>query len=78
MNKLIRELNDGRGKPIESLSVCLLLLSSPKSYDNILTTLETLAEDHLTLNFSKGKLLDKELICTSNKIETEHKLGTTF
>lgn len=31
LNKLIRELNDGGSKPTESLCVCLLLLSLPKS-----------------------------------------------
>lgn len=71
-NELIRELNDGGGKPTELLSVYLLLLSLPKSYDNIVTALETLEEGCLTLNFVKGKLL------LSNKIEIEYTIGTEF
>lgn len=44
----------------------------------VVTALETLAEDRLTLNFVKGKLLDEELKRTSSKVETEHKIGTAF
>lgn len=38
-----------------------LLLSFLKSYDTLMTALETLEPEKLTLEFVKGKLLDQEM-----------------
>lgn len=52
-----------------------MLLSSPKSYANIVTALEILTEHYLILNFVKIKLLNEEHKRISNKIKTEDKVG---
>lgn len=57
----IRELKSV-GATLEEVDiVCHLLLTLPKSYDTIVTALETLETNKLTLEFVKGKLLDHEV-----------------
>lgn len=58
---LIRELKDSGGNVSENETVSYLLLSLPESYDSILTALETVDEEKLTLSFVKEKLLNFEL-----------------
>lgn len=57
----VRELKTVGAKLQESDIVCHLLRTLPKSYDGIVTALQTLDNSKLTLEFVKGKLLDQEL-----------------
>lgn len=60
-DETIRELKSV-GASLEDMDVvCHLLLTLPKSYDSIVTALETLDADKLKLEFVKGKLLDHEM-----------------
>lgn len=58
--KLIRELKSTGANMDEADSVCHLLLTLPKSFDPLVTALETVAPDKLTMSFVKGRLLDAE------------------
>lgn len=58
-DKTIRELK-AIGATLEDLDIiCHLLLSLPKSYDNLVTALETLDADKLDIIFVKSRLLDE-------------------
>lgn len=58
-DKTVRELK-AIGATLEDLDItCHLLLSLPKSYDNLVTALETLDPDKLDINFVKSRLLDE-------------------
>ncbi|KYB24675.1 Retrovirus-related Pol polyprotein from transposon TNT 1-94-like Protein [Tribolium castaneum] len=57
----IKELKSVGAKLEEMDVVCHLLLTLPKSFDPLVTTLETMEPSKLTLDFVKGKLLDYEL-----------------
>lgn len=58
-DKTVRELKS-TGADLKDIDVvCYLLLSLPKSYDVLVTALETLDQDKLTLEFVKGRLLDE-------------------
>lgn len=65
---VIRELKSVGVKLEEADIVCHLLLSLPESYDAIVTALETIEAEKLTLDFIKGKLLDQEMKRKNNKI----------
>ncbi|KYB24815.1 hypothetical protein TcasGA2_TC031830, partial [Tribolium castaneum] len=57
----IRELKSVGAKLEEMDVVCHLLLTFPKSFDPLVTALETMEPSKLTLDFVKGKLLNYEL-----------------
>ena len=58
-DKTVRQLK-AIGTKLENLDiVCFLLLSLPKSYESLVTALETLEPDTLTIDFVKGRLLDE-------------------
>lgn len=56
-NKLIREPT---GATLEESDVCHLLLTMPTEYNTVVTALETMSTELLTLNFVKTRLLDEE------------------
>lgn len=58
-DKTVRELKS-IGAKLENLDVvCHLLLTLPKSYESLVTALETLQPNQLTLEFVKSRLLDE-------------------
>lgn len=58
-DKTIRELK-GIGAKLEEIDViCQLLLTMPKSYDSLVTSLETLHPESLNIEFVKNRLLDE-------------------
>lgn len=57
---LVRELKSTGANMEETDIVCHLLLTMPSEYDVIVTALETLSKESLTLSFVKNRLLDEE------------------
>lgn len=59
-DKLIRNLKSTGATLEETDVVCHLLLTMPTEYDVVVTALETLTTDQLTLGFVKNRLLDEQ------------------
>lgn len=57
--KVLREMKAAGVKIDEEDVVCQLLLSLPKSYDALITALETIQPDQLTLEYVKKRLMDE-------------------
>lgn len=57
-DKILRDLKSVGGKMEEEDVICQLLLSLPENYDSVVTALETMKPDELTMEFVKGRLLD--------------------
>lgn len=72
-DKLIRELKNCGAKLEEADVVCHLLLTLPKSFDAIVTAIDTMADDNITLNFVKSKLLDHDLKKNGNSEKISNK-----
>lgn len=59
-DRKIRDLKSS-GAKIEDLDmVCHLLITLPKSYDNLVTAIETMDQSKITLDFVKSRLLDEQ------------------
>ncbi|KAH0813975.1 hypothetical protein GEV33_008816 [Tenebrio molitor] len=56
----IRELKSAGTNLEQSDVVCHLLLTMPPEYDTVVTAIETLASEELTISFVKNRLLDEE------------------
>jgi predicted DNA-binding protein len=56
----IRELKSAGANLEQSDVVCHLLLTMPPEYDTVVTAIETLASEELTISFVKNRLLDEE------------------
>ena len=59
-DKTIRELKYVGAKIEEKTLVCQLLLSLPESYEALITALETIEPEQLTVSKVKSRLLDEE------------------
>lgn len=79
-DKKIRDL-ESIGATMEEMDViCHLLLTLPKSYDNLISALETMNPRDLTLDFVKSRLLDehgkRNINSSSGKSNEPHAMNT--
>lgn len=58
---LVRQLKSAGGKIEEDFLACLLLLSLPESYGIVVTAIETLSNNSITVDFVKGRRMDEYL-----------------
>lgn len=78
---LVREIKSTGATMEENDIVCHLLLTMPQEYDIVVTGLETLSKETLTLSFVKNRLLDEKAKRKgdgkSTKNETSHSTAFT-
>lgn len=71
-DRILRELKSAGAKMEDEDVVCQLLLTLPKSYDPVVTALETMKIDELTIEFVKGRLLDDDIKRKTNNEPNEN------
>lgn len=60
-DKILRSLKAVGANMEEEDIICQLLLSLPESYESVITALETMKAEELTIEFVKGRLLDIDI-----------------
>lgn len=60
-DKVIRELRATGAKLDETDLVCHLLLTMPAEFNHVVTAIETLSAENLTIGFVKNRLMDEEV-----------------
>lgn len=58
-DKVVRDLKSTGANVEEQEIICLLFLTLPKTFDNVITALETINPKDLSLDFAKSRLLDE-------------------
>src|SRR6202012_308579 len=76
--KVLRDLKSVGAKMEEEDIVFQLLLSLPKSYEPIVTALETMKAEELTMEFVKGRLLDCDIKRKTNVVGELHEVPTSY
>lgn len=71
-NKIVRQLKAVGANMEDEDVICQLLLSLPKTFDQVVTALETMKAEDLTMEFVKGRLLDCELKRQLNILNEKH------
>lgn len=69
--KILRELKSVGANMEEEDIICQLLLSLPDTYEPIVTALETMKAEELTMEFVKGRLLDCDIKRKTNVVRNE-------
>lgn len=76
-DRTVRELRSTGATLEESDVVCHLLLTMPAEYDMVVTALETLSSEELTLSFVKNRLLDEESKREGNRTKTKNEVESS-
>ncbi|KAF2896492.1 hypothetical protein ILUMI_09683 [Ignelater luminosus] len=76
-DSIVRSLKASGATLEENNIICHLLLTLPKSYEMVITAIETIGRSDLSLDFVKGKLLDEE-IKQKSKSNTVQENSTAF
>lgn len=59
-DRIVRDLKSSGSTMEENDVICHLLLTMPSEYDAVVTAIETVSQNQLTLSFVKGRLFDEE------------------
>ncbi|KYN30129.1 Copia protein [Trachymyrmex cornetzi] len=76
-DRLVRELKSTGANLEEADIVCHLLLTMPEEYNMVVTALETLSSEQLTLGFVKTRLLDEEAKRSGANVNTKSANSST-
>lgn len=79
--KILRNLKSVGAKMEEEDIICQLLLSLPETFESVVTALETMKAEELTMEFVKGRLLDCDIKRKANGVRNvfpEHQKTNKF
>lgn len=76
-DRVVRELKSSGSTMKENDVICHLLLTMSTEYDAVVTAIETVSQNQLTLSFVKGRLFDKEAKQRTRKSKTKNENQST-